>query len=853
MNTSTEYNNESSNLSVVPCVPALSSVPWPLSRITWLRLCLLPPAACLLFTVPCIFAADQSAFLKDYCIQCHGDTKQSGDRRFDMLTSEIKNPDDALLWQEILDQLNQGDMPPKKAKQPKKADLLATIDAITQSVANATQRFKGTGSHTVLRRLNSFEYQQTIGDLLGLNVAGWNPAGDFPPEVRADGFDNNSAAQVTSGMLLDHYFVAAEKAIHRTTAFGAKPKMKTYTQKSPFYFEGKASRDLPKLFRTDRYRWISDKGYDDLSARHYRGGHIGFEPLAHGGAPQSGRYTIRIQAAAIDRTHSYDFLKDFRNGDPIVMELAAVNREGSVESTGNITTERTLALVELTSEKPQWFEWTVDLERGEEPEVRFRNGAPAAKALAFKLSKNVKGHPELEAIGKLGKGEIALAMLKAYRGPKLRIWEMQVKGPQLDQWPTPGHALLYGKLAPNQINRANIPERLKVFAEAAFRRPLRQGELVAVGKLINGKLDAGMRPLDALQLGFQTILCSPAFLHLHEGTGKLDDYALASRLSYFFWSSTPDRTLIQLAAAGKLHEPGTLGGQVDRMLADPKSQRFVQNFIRLWLNLDHIGEMPVSTDFVSFFRDNIDAAMRAETETFFRHILDKNLPPREFLAANYTFLNRELALHYGLPPVEGVQLRLVSLPKGERGGLLGHASFLTASANGVDTSPVVRGVYVQEKFLGYTPPPPPPDVPLIEPDASGATNIREQLAKHRENETCAACHRKIDPFGFALENFDAIGGWRENYSKSNKIDSSGVLPTGEKFKGVADFRSLLMARHEQFTRSLTEKLMTYALGREPALADRAVIDDMMKNLSSNKGGFKDLIRAVVLSESFGKN
>jgi hypothetical protein len=802
----------------------------------------------------CVSAPLREGFLKEYCIKCHGPDKQSGDRRFDKLTSDIQTPDDALLWQEILDQLNLGEMPPKKEKQPQKAELLAAVDAITQSLADATQRFKGTGSHTALRRLNSFEYQQTIGDLLGLNVAGWNPTVDFPPEVRADGFDNNSAAQVTSGILLDHYLVAAEEAIKRTTAFGPKPEMKSYAQKSPFYFEGKATRDLPKLFHTDRFRWISDKGYDDLVARHYRGGHIGFEPLARGGAPQSGRYTIRVQAAAIDRTHPYDFLTDFRNGDPIVLELAAVNREGSVESTGNITTERTLALVELTSDQPQWLEWTVDLERGEEPEIRFRNGAGKAKNIQFKMSKRGKGHPELEALAKIkDNGTRSIAMLKAYRGPKLRIWEMQVEGPHLDQWPTPGHTLLYGKLTANNVTRVNIPERLRIFAEAAFRRPLRPGELAPIEKLVTAKIGAGVKPLDALQLGFQAILCSPAFLHLHEGTGKLDDYALVSRLSYFLWSSMPDAPLLKLASDGKLHVPATLSSQVDRMLADPKSQRFVQNFIRLWLNLDHIGEMPVSTDFVSFYRDNIDAAMRAETETFFRHILDNNLPPREFLGADYTFLNRELALHYGLPPVEGVQLRQVSLPKGERGGLLGHASFLTASANGVDTSPVVRGVYVQQKLLGYTPPPPPPDVPLIEPDASGATNIREQLGKHRANETCAACHRKIDPYGFALENFDAIGCWRANYSKDHKVDPSGALPSGEKFNGVSEFRRLLIARHEQFARCLTEKLITYALGREPALADRAVIDAILQNLSSNKGGFKDLVRAVVLSESFQKN
>jgi mono/diheme cytochrome c family protein len=797
--------------------------------------------------------APSPEFLKTYCINCHGAEKQKGDVRFDSLTADIKTPDDALLWQDILDQLNQGDMPPKKEKQPQKPELLAAVDAITQSIADATQRFKATGAHTVLRRLNSFEYRNTIADLLGLNVAGWDPSADFPPEVRANGFDNNSASQMTSGILLDHYFVAAEEAIKRATAFGAKPEVKTYTQKSPFYFEKRKAKDLPKIFQTDRYRWVSDKGYDDLVARYYRGGHIGFEPLGHGGAPQSGRYTIRVQAAAIDRENPYPFLTDIRSGDPITLELAAVTRGGSVESTGNVTTQRTLALVEVTSDKPQWFDWTVDLERGEEPEVRFRNGTVKAKALAFKLGKNVKGHPELEAIGKLSKGELALAMLKAYRGPKLRIWEMQVAGPQLDQWPTPGHALLYGKLTPDQISRANIPERLKVFAEAAFRRPLAQGELSPIGKLINAKLDAGMKPLDTLQLGFQTILCSPAFLHLHEGTGKLNDYALASRLSYFFWSSMPDQTLIQLASAGKLHEPSMLSAQVDRMLADPKSQRFGQNFIRLWLNLDHIGEMPVSADFVSFFRDNIDAAMRAETEMFFRHILDNNLPPRELLSANYSFLNRELALHYGLPPIEGVQLRQVTLPKGERGGLLTQASFLTASANGVDTSPVVRGVYVQQKLLGYTPPPPPPSVPLIEPDASGAKTIREQLAMHRENATCASCHQKIDPFGFALENFNAIGGWRTNYSKDHKIDASGDLPTGEKFKDVTDFRTLLIAKHEQFTRALTEKLMTYALGREESLTDRAVIDGIVKGMRTQGRGLRDLIHSIVASTAFQEN
>ena len=810
-------------------------------------------AALALVPSVCVAAPLSENFLKDYCIKCHGAEKQKGDRRFDTLSASIKTPDDALAWQEILDQLNKGEMPPKKERQPQKAELLATVDAITQSIGAATQRFKGTAAHTVLRRLNSFEYTHTIGDLLGLDVTAWNPSDAFPAETRVGGFDNNSEAQVTSGMLLDHYFAAAEKAVQRATAFGSMPESKSYAQKSPFHFEKKDANKvlhLPDVFKTDRYRWVSKTGYTDLFARHYRGGHIGFEPLAHGGAPQSGRYTIRVQAAAIDLVHHYKFLDDFHNGDPIVMEIIAVTRGDGKVPEGFIP-HRSIAVVELTSDKPQWFEWTVNLNRGEEPEVCFRNGVPAAKALGYGLAKHAEGYPELEAAAKTKGG--AKAMLQAYRGPKLRIWEVQVQGPQIDQWPLPGHTLLYGKLTPEQVSRANIPERLRIFASAAFRRPLRPGDLAPIEKLVAAKLDAGMKPMDALQLGFQTILCSPAFLHVHEGTGKLNEYALASRLSYFFWSSIPDATLYQLAASGKLHEPATLGAQVDRMLADPKSQRFVQNFIRLWLNLDHIGEMPVSPDFKDYHRDNIETAMRAETEMFFRHILDKNLPPREFLSANYTFVNRELARHYGLPPVQGSQLRQVPLPTAARGGLLTQAAFLTASANGVDTSPVLRGVYVQDKLLGYTPPPPPPDVPILEPDVSGATNIRDQLAKHRTIETCASCHRKIDPFGFALENFDATGNWRSTYAEKQKIDPSGDLPSGEKFKDTADFRNLLIARHEQFTRALTEKLLTYALGRAPGLTDRPVIDGITKNVSASKAGFKDLIRAVVLSESFGNN
>ena len=794
-------------------------------------------------------------FLKNYCFKCHGPEKQEAHRRFDQLPPAITKLEELESWQEILDQLNLGDMPPEKEKQPAKTEVLAVIKNITESIAEAHPRLAGKGQHTALRRMNSWEYRHTIGDLLGLNISAWNPTENFPPEVKVDGFDNIGAGLVTSGLLLNHYLSAAAQAIERATHFGPQPEIKTYAQKSPFYFKGKEARELPKLFQVDRFRFIPETPYTDLYGRHYRGGHIGFRPLLNQGVAQSGLYRVRVRAAAIDRRHPYGkTIDDFRNGDPLILELTAVDRQGSVTSTGNVSRERSLAMVELINEKPQWFEWDIYMEKGYEPEVRFRNGTTATKRLVRLLATAKDVAPEIKPFSEMKPGnERSYGVLKAYRGPKLRIWEIQIRGPFVKEWPPRGHDLMYGSLKPNDLNREKIRERLRIFAAKAFRRPLRQGELSPIESMVNRKLDEGLEPLQALQLGFQTILCSTSFLYLDENSGQLNDYALASRLSYFLWSTAPDSELLTLAEQNKLSKSVVLRGQVKRMLRNSKSNRFSNNFIRVWLNFDNIGEMPPSKDFKVYYRDNLEVAMRNETQTFFRHVLDHNLSTREFLNADYSFLNRELALHYGIEGIEGNHLRRVSLKGTPRGGLLGHGSFLTASANGVDTSPVVRGIYMLEKLLGYTPPPPPDDVPDIEPDIRGAKTIREQLAKHREIATCAECHRKIDPFGFALENFDAIGRWRNEYGKNMPIDASGELPNGDAFSTVPEFGKHIIKREGQFTRSLTEKLLSYATGRELVPSDRPAIDAILREMRQDNKGLRDLIEAVVLSEVFGKN
>jgi hypothetical protein len=802
------------------------------------------------------------AFLQQHCLKCHGDKKQKADRRFDALKLPIASVDDLESWQEIVDQLTLFDMPPDDEEVlPTDAERLEMIGTLTDFITAARAEFADTGGHTVLRRLNAVEYRYTINDLLGLNTEAWNPAADFPAEVETHGFDNNGAALVTSSMLLDHYLRAAESVLDRSTYFGERPTPGNWTQQGPFHFQGRTLKkksdlagqtDLYRVFNIDKFRPPQDGPWTDLTSRFYRGGTAPFFPLAGEGVPYSGTYKVRVRAAALNRNHPYgDHLPKHRNGDPLVMELVAVDRKASV------TDSRLLGLVELTDETPKWFDFDVFIERGYEIEVRFRNGTGATKSMLRILMKGAAKFPELAPLDKLkpGSTERAHAILKVYRGPRLRVHNIELAGPFFDEWPPQGHRVIYGDLTEDATTSVAL-DQLDRFAESAFRRPPADAELVPIRRLVQSKIEAGMKPIDAYQLGVQTLLCAPGFAYLDEGDGALSGYALASRLSYFLWRSLPDAKLLKHAADGSLTRPDVLQAETERLLSDAKANRFISDFNQRWLELDNIGEMPPSREFDDYYRDALDTAMRTETEMFFADLLERNGSIRRFLDADYTFLNRELAAHYGIADVAGAEFQRVALKDPSRGGLLGQGSFLTASANGVDTSPVVRGIYVLEKVLGYTPPPPPDDVPEIEPDIRGATTIRDQLKKHREIASCAECHRKIDPLGFALENFDAIGGWREAYGKDAgraKIDASGKLPSGKTFSNAGEFKRLLVEQDDKFARCLTEKLMTFALGREVEIGDRPAIDKILVKHGRDGSGLRDLVKLVVLSESFRKN
>ena len=309
--------------------------------------------------------------------------------------------------------------------------------------------------------------------------------------------------------------------------------------------------------------------------------------------------------------------------------------------------------------------------------------------------------------------------------------------------------------------------------------------------------------------------------------------------------------------SGKLSEPETLLAQTRRMLQDPRAEAFIENFTNSWLHLNELGSMPPDTQkFAAYYDRQLEPLMRRETQLFFAEVLHKNLSIEHFIDSDFTFANRYLAAHYGLPTIEGDEFRRISLPKNSlRGGLLGHASVLTATSNGVESSPVTRGIWVLENILGSPPPPPPPDVEPLEPDIRGATTIRQQLAKHRNVATCAECHRKIDPIGFAMESFDPIGSFRRQYRDSagnpiGAVDTSGTLPTGESFADIAELKRLLLKQKDQFSHCLTEKMLTYALGREVGFQDRPAVESIVGELAAKGYGLQDLVELIVTSEVF---
>lgn len=431
-------------------------------------------------------------------------------------------------------------------------------------------------------------------------------------------------------------------------------------------------------------------------------------------------------------------------------------------------------------------------------------------------------------------------------------------------------------LVPASAKPKEDAERLiRAFLPRAFRRPVSEEMQKQFVAGVHDKLDKGYTFFDAMTYGYKSILASPHFLLLTEPVAngpKLDDYALASRLSYFLWSTLPDEELLALAKKGELSKPAVLRAQVERMLGSPLAKRFTENFVGQWLDLRKINATIPDPHLYGDFDGTLLWAMPRETTFFFEEVLKNDRSLLEFVDSDWTMLNERLAKHYGIPGVFGNDLRKVALPPGShRGGVMTHASILKVTADGTRTSPVLRGKWVLEKIVGKPPAPPPPDVPSIEPDIRGATTIRQQLDKHRNVASCASCHVHIDPPGFALENFDPIGGWRDFYRATTRtpkgvvnipgytgrpffrgpdVETGGFTPDGKTFTNIDDYKKILLADKDQIARNLTQKLLVYATGADIQFADREIVEEIVIALRAKNYGFRTLIHQVVQSRVF---
>jgi hypothetical protein len=725
-------------------------------------------------------------------------------------------------WNGVLERLNDHTMPPKGKPQPSDSEGKTVKGWITSGLKAYQQDRAHTQGRALLRRLNRIEYNNTINDLLGTEI---KLLDRLPQDGSAYGFDTVDVGLDMAGPTLERYIQAADVALDAALAHGPRPatlknRFEINEKTKELWSNGKRSDraffTLQCLVQSDRVVYFSMGASSPPET---------WRVLHSARAPTAGRYTYRVKASS------------YQDKDRLVSYLvyAGEVRRGATDA-------RYVGAFDVT-EEPSVAEFTV-----------YQNAGDTIRIIPYGVPENWKnGNPRVQP--------------EEFKGAGLGVHWIEVEGPDTP-WPPVSYTRLLGQVSLDKGSLADAEIILRRFVPKAFRRQVNEDEIKLYVALVGSGLEQGRTFEEALRLGLNAVLCSPDFLYLKNSPGRLSDFELACRLSYFLWSTMPDDPLLELAGKGQLGMPETLQAQVERLLNDPRAHAFTENFTGQWLN---VRDVFATTPEMSLYRDYDDLlgqSMVRETHLFFEEMLKGDRSLLEFVHCDWSILNERLAQHYGITGVKGHSFRKVDLPAdSHRGGVLTQASVLKVTANGTTTSPVQRGAFVLDSILGTPPPPPPNDVEAIEPDIRGATTIRAQLAKHRQNAACATCHAKIDPPGFALESFDVIGRWRERYRiyasdqvgmgrglRQTKdgalVDCADELDRKGKFRNVDEFKKLLLEDKEQIARSLTEKLLVFATGHKMEFADRDTLEKIVAALPSTNYGFRALVHEVVQSDTF---
>lgn len=752
------------------------------------------------------------AFFQNNCVECHGADLAEGELRLDSIPYTLDDAASLSRWSQIVERVTNGEMPPESATAPKPAELASFTNSAHSALRKHALANRKQEGRVVLRRMNRHEYQSTMRDLLGIetNLINWLPA-----DASSHGFDNVSEALTVSPVLMERYYEAAKIALEDAIVTGKQPKVHK-------------QRYLPKVNANrvgDKYELQGDAV---IMFNGYYGVKFG------------GRNNFNAHADGLYRFRFTTFQHQSK-GELVTLAIEAGNL---IVKTGNT---QQVGYFDVRPKGDTVIECDVRLEKGQCIAIR-----PMHLGNAY-----VKGTAKVtnHAIG---------------------IRYMDVEGPLHEQWPPRSQGMLFGELDIAKAGKADVEPVLNRFAHRAFRRRVTADEVAPFTALVHDRIDQGYSFEEAMRVGLNAILCSPDFLYLKETTGKLDDFELASRLSYFLWSSMPDMPLFQKAAKGELSQPDVLKSEVERMLQDPRSQRFTENFCGQWLNLRDMRETDPDGKLYPEYDGWLHESMIEESHRFFNEVRDSNLSVLNFIDSDFVIINRRLADHYGLlglPTGQTDQFEKVQLPADSpRGGVMTQASVLKVTANGTNTSPILRGVWVMKNILGQEPPPPPPTVPGLEPDIRGATTIREELEKHRSLSSCNACHKNIDPPGFALEQFDPVGLQRDyyrtptsgvgkrvggrrygvslQYNVGPTVDSSGATAAGEEFSDVSQYKELLLKHPDMLAEAFARKVMIYATGGPLDFIAREEVKQIVADLSDEKIPFRSLIHAVVQSDTF---
>lgn len=811
---------------------------------------------------------DVTRFLEAYCVDCHSADDPAGQRDLESLDWSASDFDTQLSLQDAIDQLTLRSMPPEDSDQPTTKERLTAIDGLTERLSKMREVTTSTSGQTVLRRLSRREYKRTVADLLQIDMTMFDPTLEFPGDNLSEHFDNVGDALVMSGHLLERYLAAADQCVEkaRNTAtdrmWSESSEPKQWVFRDSFVQQAELRTAHRRAFR-DRYLCLYDHPFNDKTEGGY--GHI--QDFTDG-VPVDGIYEIRVHAKAMHRDTPYtdravriDLEEPFRLG-----VRPGDTRIGDMPHRQPI--QPLLAQANVSDQSFEWITFQVPLDRGFVPRFTFENGIHDVRGSFGRLYRLHREDLPRSIRNKKGIFEQRIAIISEGQLPHIRIDEVQIRGPIEFSLPTQSQLALFHGPPPTDAewSTQQAKQRIDSFASRAFRRPPTKTELASLTSFYESRRTIGENCEQAYVNTVKAILCSPAFLYFQnpaDSSATLTDHGLAERLSYFLTSSMPDARLRQLADQGVLHEEATLRAEVKRLLASSESDAFVADFLDNWLNLRSLGSMPPDPrGFWFFYAGDLSVDMKTETERLFRDFIDRDIPLVDLLTTSHSFLNRDMAKLYGVehafPAEDAISWRRFdfsndpAVAREGRGGLLGQASILTVSANGIETSPVTRGVWLLDNILGTPTPPPPDDVPAIEPDTRGAKTIRDQLTRHSDDATCNQCHRKIDPLGFALEGFDAIGQFRRTYNTKPRrpIDTSGELPGGAKFDGTAELKQQLAAQQEFLVRTVTERLLMQALGRRMEPIDRAAIDAIWRPLKSEGYPTAQLIEAIVLSDLF---